>query len=193
MIVTPEARKERHDLPHVLAQFDVDTGRRLVEEQDARLVRQRFGDQEPALHAAGERPDFIALLVPQRQIAQHLGNEIGIVTLAEEPAAEGHRPPHGLESIGRQLLRHEADQRARVAIVLDDVVPIDGDFALRGIDDPAYDVDQRRLAGAVRPQQGEDFTIVYVEIDVLESAKAGGIGFRDVRDGNDRLHDPLIA
>ena len=47
-----------HDLPHVLAQLDVDAGGRLVEEQDLRLVRQRLGDQHAALHAARQRHDL---------------------------------------------------------------------------------------------------------------------------------------
>ena len=61
-----------HHLPHVLAQLDVDAGGRLVEEQDARLVRQRLGDQHAALHAAGQRHDLAVLLVPQRELLQHL-------------------------------------------------------------------------------------------------------------------------
>ena len=39
-------------LPHVAAQFDVDAGGGLVQEQDARLVAQRLGDHHAALHAA---------------------------------------------------------------------------------------------------------------------------------------------
>jgi hypothetical protein len=42
-----------HHLPHVLAQFDVDAGGRLVEEQDLRLMRERLGDEHAPLHAAG--------------------------------------------------------------------------------------------------------------------------------------------
>ena len=37
-----------------------------------RLVRQRLGDQHPALHAARQRHDLAVLLVPQRQGLQHL-------------------------------------------------------------------------------------------------------------------------
>ena len=61
-----------HHLPHVLAQLDVDAGGRLVEEQDLRLVRQRLGDQHPALHAAGQRHDLAVLAVPQGQVLEHL-------------------------------------------------------------------------------------------------------------------------
>ena len=41
-----------HDVPHVLAQLDVDAGRRFIEEEDLRFMRERLGDQHPALHAA---------------------------------------------------------------------------------------------------------------------------------------------
>lgn len=41
-----------HQRPHVLAQFHVDAGGRLVEEQDFRLMRQRLADHHAALHAA---------------------------------------------------------------------------------------------------------------------------------------------
>ena len=38
--------------PHVAPQFDVDARRGFVEEQDARLVRERLGDQDAAFHPA---------------------------------------------------------------------------------------------------------------------------------------------
>ena len=44
--------KGANDLPHVLAQFDVDAGSRLVEEEDLGFVREGLGDQDAALHAA---------------------------------------------------------------------------------------------------------------------------------------------
>ena len=48
---------------------------------------------------------------------QHLLDVRGIGALAEEAAAERHGVPHRFERVGRQLLRHEADQRARGAVV----------------------------------------------------------------------------
>ena len=120
-----------HHLPHVLAQFDVDAGGRLVEEQDLRLVRERLGDQHAALHAAGQRHDAVVLLVPQRQRAQHLLDMRRIARLAEQAAAEGDGRPHALERIGVQFLRHQTDQRAGGAVVLDDVVAVDRHGTLR--------------------------------------------------------------
>jgi hypothetical protein len=50
-------------------------------------------------------------------------------------------------------------------------VAVDKHLALRGIDDPANDADQRGLARAVRPEQREDFSAPDGEIDVLERLK----------------------
>ena len=41
-----------HVRPQVAAQLDVHARGGLVEEQDRRAVDQRFGDEQPALHAA---------------------------------------------------------------------------------------------------------------------------------------------
>ena len=77
-----------HHLPHVLAQLDVDAGGRLVEEEDARFVRQRFGDHQPALHAAGQGHDLVVAFVPERKLSEYL-LEVGRVGgLAEQPAEE---------------------------------------------------------------------------------------------------------
>src|SRR5262245_10302757 len=174
-----------HELPHVAPQFDVDAGGRLVEEQDARLVRQRLGDHHPPLHAAGQRHDLVVFLVPQRQIFQHFSDEVGILPLAEQAAAERHRRPHGLEGVGGELLRHQADQRPRRAVVRDDVVPADSDGAFRWRHDPADDVDQRGLAGPVGAEKRKDLAAADVQVDVLECLEARRIGLAEVGDGND--------
>ena len=41
-----------NELPQGLAQFYIDTGRRLIEHDDGRLVHQRLRHQDPALHTA---------------------------------------------------------------------------------------------------------------------------------------------
>ena len=74
--------------------------------------------------------------------------------------------------------------RARGAVVADDVVAVHRHRAARRIDDAADDVDQRGLAGAVRPEQGEDLAVRDVEIDVLERLEARRVGLRQVRDGD---------
>ena len=177
-----------HHFPHALAQFDVDARGRLVEKQDLRLVRQRFRDHHPALHAAGQRDDLGVLLVPQRQVLQHLLDMGGILRLAEQAAAEADGRPHRFERVGVQFLRHQADQRARGAIILVDVMAVDRDPAFAQIGDAADDADQRGLAGAVRAEQRKDLAAVDIEIDAVQRLEAGAIGFGQIGDGNDGGH-----
>lgn len=177
------------DLPHALAQADVDTGRRLIEEKDARLVRERLGDQHAPLHAAGKLAQRAVLLVPEREVFQHLFDMRRIRLLAVKPAREGNGVPHGLESIGGQFLRHQAYHRPRLAEVAHDVVAADGNLAARRIDDTADDRDERRLAGAVRTEEGKNFALLDVEADAFQSLEPRGIGLRQIGDGNDWRHE----
>ena len=187
-MVTPLSRSAAHHLPHVPPQLDVDAGGGLVEEQDLRLVRQRLRDHHATLHAARQRHDLVVLLVPQRQVAQHLFQVRRVRRLAEQAAAELHRRPDALERVGGQLLRHQPDFGARRAEVAHDVVPVGRDLAGGRVDDAADDVDQRRLAGAVRPEQREDLAAADLEVDAFERLEARGIGLDQIDDGDDRLH-----
>ena len=154
--------QEADHLPHVLPQLDIDAGRRLVEKQHLRLVRQGLGDQHAALHPSRQRHDLAVFPVPQRQVREHLLDLSGIGRLAEQAAAEADRRPDALERIARQLLRHQADHRARGAVVLEDVMAAHRHGARGRRHDAADDVDERCLAGAVRPQQAEDLAAANV-------------------------------
>jgi hypothetical protein len=167
------------------------TSRSAVEKQDLRLVRQRLGDHDAAHHAAGQRDDLGVLLVPQRQILQHLLDMIGVLRLAEQAAAEADGRPHRLERVGVQFLRHQPDQGTRGAIIGVDVMAVDGDAAFAQIGDAADDADQRGLAGAVRPQQREDFAALDLEVDAVERPETGAIGFRQICNGDDGSHAGL--
>ena len=112
----------------------------------------------------------------------------GFLPLAEQAAAERHRRPHRLEGVGGQFLRHQPDQRARRAELRDDVMAGRRHRAGARIDDAADDVDQRRLAGAVGPEQREDLALADLEIDVLQRLEAGLVDLRQMGDGDDRLH-----
>ncbi len=178
-----------HHRPHVAAQLDVDAGGRLVEEEDARLMRQRLGDHQAPLHAAGQGHDPAVLLVPQRKIAQQLFDKGRIGGLAEQAATEADAVEDAGEGVRRQLLRHEADLLARGAIVAEDVMAVGEDDAACRVDDAADDADQRRLARAIWAEQGEDLAPADIEVDRLQRLEAGGVDFGQVGDGNDRSHE----
>ena len=185
-MVTPLVAQPPHQRPHVAPQLDVDAGGRLVEEQDLRLVRQRLGDHHPPLHPARQRHDPALALVPQRQLAQHLLDVApGWRGAPEQPAAEADRRPHRLERVGGQLLRHQADLEARRAVVAHDVVPVGHHRPARRRHDAADDVDERRLAGAVRPEQREDLAAPDLEIDPLERDEPRGVGLLEAPNADD--------
>ena len=83
--MTPLSRRRRTECPHLLAQLDIDAGGRLIEEQDARLVAQRLGDQHAALHAAGQRDDLAVLLVPQSEVPEDALDVCWVGALPKRP------------------------------------------------------------------------------------------------------------
>jgi hypothetical protein len=166
------------ELPHVGAQHHVDACGRLIEKENLWLVRERFGDHHAALHAARELDDLAVFLVPQRQVFERLLNVARIVRLVEQAAAERHRVPHRLEGVGMQLLWHQADEVPRRAIIGENIMAAHMDFAAGRIDDTADGRDQRRLAGAVRAQQGEYLALANRQADVFQRLKSRCVGFR---------------
>ncbi len=125
MMVTPRSRMSR-TRPHMSRRSSTSTpAGRLVQEQDFRLVGQRLGDHHPALHAAGERHDLRVLAFSHRDRSRStFSTSAGIRRAAEQAAAEAGGRPDGLEGIRRELLRHEADLRARGLVVPEDVVAV---------------------------------------------------------------------
>ncbi len=186
--MTPDGPQFAHQLPHVLAQFDVDAGGRLVEKQDLRLVRQGLGDHQAALHAAREHADLGVFLVPQRELPEHFFDQRRIGRLAEQPARKPHGRRRRLEGVGGQFLRHEPDARARRAVIRKNVVAVDQDRAARRLHDAANRRDQGRLAGAVRAEQRENLAVADVQVDVFQGLEARSIGLIEMRDGDCGRH-----
>ena len=107
--------------------------------------------------------------------------------LAEQTAAERNSVPDRLEGVGMQFLGHQADQLPGLAVLDDIVMPAHQNLAGARRDDAADDIDKRRLARAVRPEQGKNLTSLDVEVDVGKRRESALIGLRHVTNGNDRL------
>ena len=165
----------------------------LVEEQHPRLVAQRLGDQHPALHAARQLHGLGVLLVPQRQFLENALENGRVVALAEQAAGEAQRVIDRLERLERDFLRHQPDQRAGLAEILDDIEAADPDRPGTGIDQPADDRDQRRLARAIRPQQSQDLSFLDLQIDTFQRLKAAVITFGKMIDRDNGRHDLLFV
>src|SRR5262249_4235860 len=75
--------------------------------------------------------------------------------------------------VERPLVRgDEADRGLDAVLRPADVVPLDPDRSGRRAHEAREDLEQRRLARAVRPQEAEDLAVPDVEGDVLERAVA---------------------
>src|SRR5690606_32726367 len=87
-----------------------------------------------------------------------------------------------------QLLRDQADLRARRAIVANDVVAIDQHPPSARIDDAADDADQGGLAGTVGPKQSEDLPPADLQIDGFQRRVTGGVGLSELFDADHVVH-----
>ena len=190
-------RVERaHMAPQLLAELDVDARGRLVEHQDRRVVHHRLGDHEPPAHAARERARIGVGLVGQADRLQQLHGAALGARHAIEPGLEGQHLARREEGVEIELLGHDADRGARLARIAVDVDVPDADRARGLVDQARHDVDQGRLASAVRAEQAEQRAARDVEIDPVERglgrhavAAAIGLGQAADRDGIDRLGD----
>src|SRR6202047_126506 len=111
--------------------------------------------------------------------------------LAEETAAEAHGRPDRLERVRGQFLRDKTDLGSRGPVGADDVVPASHDGASGRIDDPADNIDQRRLACAIWTEQAKYLALADLEVDFLEGLEARGIGLAKTGHGNNRPHGQL--
>src|SRR3984893_14808329 len=111
--------------------------------------------------------------------------------LAEQAAAETHGRPDRLERIRGQFLRDKTDLGSRGPVVADDVMAAGDDGASGRIDDPADDIDERRLACAIWTKQAKYLSLADLQVDFLEGLEARGIGLAQTGHGNNRLHGQL--
>ena len=106
----------------------------------------------------------------------------------EQPAAVADRVQDGRENIERDLLRHQADDPPGGAIVAHDVMAVDENPARSHRHRAADDADQRRLAGAVRAEEGENLAFGDLEVDRVQGDQARLIALGHGGDGYHRRH-----
>src|SRR3546814_9451966 len=88
------------------------------------------------------------------------------------------------EGIEQDLLRDDAYRDLGVARMLVDVEAPDRGGAAALVNEAGEDVDQGRLAGAVRAEQAENLSARNVEADPVQRALAAGVGFLKVVDAD---------
>jgi hypothetical protein len=185
------AGEAEQELAHAVAGVRVETGGRLVEDQQRRLVDQRLGDLDPGLLTRGEVPHpALAEVAEVEQLDQ----------LADPPPGAADRV-HAGEDDQAFLDRQRAGQmdiaggEIRPAQCLEavggQVGPEQADGALVGCDQTEEHVERGGLAGSVGPEETDHLTFANREADVVH----GGNG-TEALDQAARFkdcHAPMIA
>ena len=146
----------------------VDPGIEVVDDHDPRLERERAGDRHPLAHPGGEllghrlgsiaQPDHLqvghrglvdARLGPVVALAQGEGDVLVHVEREEQAAGERKRAlEHDRHPLAQPVELRVGDLRQ--------VLALDLDRALVGVDEPDDVADRDRLAGPGRPEQDGD-------------------------------------
>jgi hypothetical protein len=151
-----------HQRPGFAARDRVEAGGRLVEEDQVGVADDADRDVEPALLAARERGGLLPGLLGQPDHLDDLvdGERIGV---------EGGEVPEDLAyrqvGEGAATLRYHADAGAPGAVVAGRVLPEHAYLAAGGRAGTDQNLDGRRLASSIRPEQCEDLTTVHLEVD----------------------------
>ncbi len=181
------------DEPQLAARDRVDAERRLVEEQDPRLVHEAARERELLLHAAGELAREAVL-----ELAQAAERVEALETGG--PLAPGHPVqvgvevqvlPHGQVLVEAEPLGHVGDARLDALGVLRHVDPRQARRAPGGREHAGEHAQRRRLSGAVGADDAEELAGGDVEgqmIDGREVAEAPGEPFEGDRGSGGAAH-----
>src|SRR5437899_1356006 len=152
----------------------VDSDERLVEDQDRRLVDDRRREGDLRLHALRQRGDRFVGLRREIEDLQELGRSSGDPVFREVPnpsdISEEFR--RGQVFGQRRCLGHVAQLRLVRDGIHEYVMALDAHDAVVRPQQPDEDLQRRRLVGAVRADEAEDFARVRLEGEGLEGRLA---------------------
>ena len=181
-----------HLLPDRLAADRVEAGGRLVEEEHARLVDQRRGEVEAALHPArvaadaavggGDQVDPLEQVVGA-PLALGAGQALQCGLQADQ-LAPGH------QRVERGLLQGDPDRAAHRARFVDHVVPGDGGPPAGRQQQRGQHPHRRRLAGPVGAEEAVDFALLDLEVDALHGEHVVEGALQALHD-DARSHGPM--
>ena len=173
--MTPSSLPQAGDfLPERRPALRVETGRRLVEEEDSRHVDECEREVEPALH-----PARVARHLPVASVLEADADEelvsLNLPAILPDPL-ERRLQPQVISSreqrVESGLLERDADQRAHLRSFLDDVVPSDARRSGGRRQERRQDMDGGRLSRAVRPEEAVDLARRDGDVDPVDRAWA---------------------
>src|ERR1019366_5406129 len=174
------SQQTREVLLHLKPRHRVERRERFIEQQQRRIRRQRAGDANPLLFAAGKL-SWLARSIDRR------GQAHGVKQLHRSgsnsflrPAFQLRNKPdvvgHGRAREKPALLDHIAyapPQANRVPVC--DGLAFEPHFATRGLDQPVYHLEQGGLPRAAPPQQRHRFALFDAQIDSVENLTAADL------------------
>ena len=180
----------KQEIPHRAAQFDIDPGGGLVENQQPRLVHQRPGDHHAPLHAAGKRARALVALVPQAELFEVFlaarGGELARQAVVARLGS--HHIADFLELAEVDLLGHDAEVELGLVDMGIDIAAENPHLA-RGFGDEGGEyADEGRFAGAVGPEQGEEIPLPDFEGNAFQRDGAAGVALFELADGDGNGH-----
>ena len=151
----------------------IESGRRLVHDQDVGIVQQRLGQAHALLEPLRQPADRLLDHQPQRtQLDDGVDAALeGLPELARL-AEEGEQLERRHVGIQRAVLRQVSQAPGRLDAMLPHVHPADGRAARAGRQIPRQHPHHRGLARAVGPEEGHDLTLGY---------RKGNVAHRDER------------
>ena len=171
----------RQQLHHRLAVRGVERGRRLVADDEARLVDQRPGERDALLLAARElRGERASVRSPRPRRASSSLARGTACFLASPAASSGTATFSAAVSAGSRLycwnrkptfLRRNSTRSASVQLVHRPAE--DPELAARALEQAGDDRDQRRLAAAARSDQEAQLPEARLEVDAAQRLDAG--------------------
>jgi hypothetical protein len=153
--------------------LDVQAGRRLVEEQDARRVHEGQREVEPALHATRVRPHLaIGGLRQADPLEQFLSSPLALrARKALQRRLELEMLAPGQQRVESGLLERRADRRAHLGALPDHVEAGHRRSTRRRGQERDQHVHRCRLAGAVRAEEAVDLAGSDVEVDPVDGPR----------------------
>jgi hypothetical protein len=171
-------------VPQLEPQLHVHARGRLVEDQQARPVHQRPGEDQSALHPARQRARALVPLRRERERVEQLAGALAAL-LARHPevaAVVVERLLARQEPVEVEVLRRQADRETRLLVVVDRVVAEHANRAGGGLGKAGGAVDQRGLAGAVRAEQAEELAGLDPQRNATQGLDPGGVALEQVID-----------
>ena len=166
----PVAAQVADDLPDLVATPRIETGRRLVEEEHARLREQAGREVEPPSHAARVRLRGSVGGVGELEALEQLRRAAAGLRAREPEQAPEHLEvlAAGQQLVDRGELTGQGEQLAHARRLGDDVVTEQLGPSRVRLEQRRQDADERRLARAVRAEQAEDHALRNLQVDAGE-------------------------